>query len=90
MSAVQQLCSRCVMLRQGRVRADGPAADVVATYLREAAPSAAVTRPAKDNGEPTIVSAKVGSMGSDAEARIRFDLEISSTVDGGCAGYPRK
>jgi lipopolysaccharide transport system ATP-binding protein len=77
MSAVQQLCSRCVMLRQGQVRADGPVADVVAMYLREAAPSSTVSRPAKDNGEPTIVKAKVSSAGSDADAKIRFDLDIS-------------
>lgn len=80
MSAVQQLCSRCVLLQKGQVRADGPTAEVVPLYLREAAPSAAIARQPKENGEPTIIGAKVSPIGLDVEGKIQFDVEISSGI----------
>lgn len=37
MPAIQNLCTRCVWLKAGRVVADGPTAEVLAAYNREAA-----------------------------------------------------
>jgi lipopolysaccharide transport system ATP-binding protein len=37
MPAVQNLCSRCVWLKAGRVMADGPAAEVIEAYNRDVA-----------------------------------------------------
>lgn len=36
LGAVEQLCRRVVLLRRGRVAADGPARDVIALYQRTA------------------------------------------------------
>jgi lipopolysaccharide transport system ATP-binding protein len=34
LGSVERLCDRALLLRQGRIAADGPATDVVSTYLR--------------------------------------------------------
>ena len=55
LDAVSHLCSRVVWLHEGRVRADGPAAETIAAYLDAVAASAA-GRPAAP-GRPGAAAA---------------------------------
>jgi lipopolysaccharide transport system ATP-binding protein len=43
MAAVKTLCSRCLMLENGSIKADGPPTEVVDTYLQEASSTRAVS-----------------------------------------------
>lgn len=60
MSAIQSLCRRSLLLRYGRIVADGLSADCVARYLGESSSGVVrFTRPNQASGRPTIVSARL-------------------------------
>jgi ABC-type polysaccharide/polyol phosphate transport system ATPase subunit len=70
--AVERLCERAVLLRDGRVAEDGPARQVIATYqkLLAADEEEAVERHAWGSGEARIVHVRVE--GDDGEERRQF------------------
>ncbi len=79
MSAVQQLCTRCIMLAKGTVVADGPPSEVVPRYLREAAPTGSATRVPKASGEPTIISAAIVPVGEASEAQMQITVVVAAS-----------
>lgn len=74
MGAVQALCSRAVLLRDGTVFADGPAASVVGTYLgtiEQAASENLLERTERHGkGETRLVRIDVSSGGPDGSATL--------------------
>jgi ABC-type polysaccharide/polyol phosphate transport system ATPase subunit len=52
LGSVNQLCSRTMWLDHGRIRADGPTADVVDEYVQAAVPRGSLTTFAEDPGKP--------------------------------------
>lgn len=63
MSAIQGLCKRTLLIREGRVVMDGPSSDCVATYLGDmTAGSDQFARDAQTSGAPTIVRGRVDAL----------------------------
>jgi lipopolysaccharide transport system ATP-binding protein len=77
MSAIQTLCTRCIVLQGGRILADAPTAAAVQVYLNESAPSGSFTRPAQPDGRPTMTSGTTRFLPNDNRS-LRVDLEITS------------
>jgi lipopolysaccharide transport system ATP-binding protein len=100
MSAVQALCSRCVYLDQGRVKAVGPSREVVGQYLRDSLGAGVSVRPAAGrraflaglrfarppdpSGEPEAVLEAV--IESTEYRSVAFDLRLA-TVNGSPAAF---
>jgi len=59
MGAVQRLCTRSLLLNQGRVVDYGPTSAIVRAYLADYDPQAALNRQPDPSGRPTIVGAVV-------------------------------
>ena len=70
--AVERLCERAVLLRDGRIAEDGPARNVIATYQKLLAveEEAAAERHTWGSGEARIVGVRVE--GDDGEERRQF------------------
>jgi lipopolysaccharide transport system ATP-binding protein len=81
MSAIQSLCSRCIVMAGGRVRADDVTAAALQTYLRDASASSTFTRPAQPNGRPTITAGRVETCDGSAEPEIAFEVDVTSGVE---------
>ena len=84
LDAVSHLCSRVVWLHEGRVRADGPAAETIAAYLDAVAASAAERVFADDaSGPVSLLRARAANEGGGGGALRReapLELEIEFAV----------
>jgi lipopolysaccharide transport system ATP-binding protein len=92
MAAIAKLCPRVVLLNRGRVQMIGPAAEVVAEYLRDlGSGEQAVVRLSADELPPplerllvTTFDAKdeiTGSVRLGEHWRVRLEFEISGAID---------
>jgi len=91
MAAVEALCSRALLLRHGRVEIDGPAHDVIASYLAGSTSVEAAIVPLADHPQrrgrgtaimrAAVVADSTGQpaasvpMGTDLEIRVQFASE---------------
>ena len=89
--AVARLCSRAIWLEDGRVRADGPAADVVAEYVRSAVGDGGMVALEPRTGAPAAVrqvalrdaaGAAASALRRDRELVVRLAIECSEAVPG--------
>jgi ABC-type polysaccharide/polyol phosphate transport system ATPase subunit len=94
MNAIQRLCTRCILIEQGHIAADGPTADVTARYLSDSLAQAAASGPMTwislsnvehwGTGQASFVSLRYGSDNSTVgyhaypAGPLRFTLEILS------------
>ena len=82
MATVQALCSRALYLDQGRVAAQGPAAEVVGAYLRDLALGQAAVRGLHRRLGGALSLQRLALSPSPVEAGrpLGFDLELESDV----------
>jgi ABC-type polysaccharide/polyol phosphate transport system ATPase subunit len=72
LGSITRLCSRAIWLQDGSIRADGPAADVVASYLdREEAGPLALELSADEDAPCALISVSV----RDSEGRVLMNPE---------------
>ena len=79
MAAVQALCSRVIVMKQGTPVFDGPTLLGTQNYLASSSGGATVTRAAKASGEPTITYAALATTGTQAEPEIETTLTITTS-----------
>jgi lipopolysaccharide transport system ATP-binding protein len=79
MQAIQALCERCLLLKEGRLVADQLVIDAVQNYLQISSTSNSFIRPQQLEGKPTIVSGKLSFVGEQIASTIQIDLQIFST-----------
>lgn len=79
MAAVQALCSRVIVMKQGTPVFDGPTLLGTQKYLASSSGGATVTRAAKASGEPTITFASLATTGTQAEPEIETTLTITTS-----------
>jgi lipopolysaccharide transport system ATP-binding protein len=79
MAAVQSLCSRALVIKQGKQTFDGSAGEGVQHYLAHEHANSTVNRAVKQNGEPTITFAKTDVIGTHKDPYVEVMLEITSS-----------
>lgn len=89
LAAVQRLCRRAILLRQGRIANEGPVGDIVKEYLRTSGDNSSVSRFRSDarrgTGWARIVDAKlvdddgraIGSRACDRDLNFILDVETT-------------
>jgi lipopolysaccharide transport system ATP-binding protein len=92
MAAVENLCTRCIVLEKGRVIFEGPTHDAVSVYLSRLSSSASELgpgafdlsdRPRPTDGAPRLVSVRVESEGvATSSIRMGADLTVIVEVEG--------
>lgn len=89
MAAIQSLCSRCVVLKQGRIQFQGPTPEAVRTYLESGAGAAVhelgERQERQGNGAIRIQRLKITSASGNPIVRctdpLRFELEYEALND---------
>jgi len=76
MSTIQSLCSRCILLQNGKVSVDGSPNSAVQLYLQDDSTSNSFVRPKQKNRKPTIVSGKIILNPEFGSTKIQIDVEI--------------
>jgi ABC-type polysaccharide/polyol phosphate transport system ATPase subunit len=66
LGSITQLCSRAILLDEGRIRADGPAAEVVSSYLQKSA-GKELSAEFEDSPEAAVALTEVKVKGRDGE-----------------------
>jgi lipopolysaccharide transport system ATP-binding protein len=78
MSAIQALCQRCLLLKEGNLVIDQLSNIVVQIYLSESSPSKSFTRPKNMNGKPNIISGSINYIVQTENEHLQVNLEIFS------------
>lgn len=78
MSAIQNLCTRCVVLDNGKLLVDQLPAKAIQRYLEESICSTSYVRSGGLMDKPTIVSAQLKMIDEEVDIKVRLDIEIQS------------
>ncbi len=86
MSAVQRLCTRGVLLEEGRIQKDGSISETISHYLRtgleqqgERIFDSVRMRPGFNDG--TVLLERIRAVGADGKMRSEFDVKETITVE---------
>lgn len=77
LNLIQDLCSRCLLFKEGRLIEDGLPADVISRYMKDHAAQKDLRRAPQSSGNPTIVQAEIVEQMQDQSA-IHVKVEIAS------------
>lgn len=87
MTALQSLCERAIWLDSGRVRADGPAVEIVADYLSQSAPQAVeqcweepASAPGNDKVRMRLARVVAGGGDFSVASPLRLEFEFWNLV----------
>jgi lipopolysaccharide transport system ATP-binding protein len=84
MTAITRLCPRAILLARGRVRADGPAAEVTAAYLRSDLGTMAHrlwADPATAPGDRVVRLRSVSVIADDGASRATVDIRLPVVLE---------
>jgi lipopolysaccharide transport system ATP-binding protein len=81
MSAIQALCSRCILLNSGMSIADDTPTAAVKLYLEDASASNSFTRPLQKSGKPSIVSGELIPYPEFEDSKIQINLSIQTNEE---------
>ena len=76
MASIQNLCSRCLLLREGQIAQDGKPHAVVAAYLEDDSVTTSFIREPQSNGKPTIIRGKLAIVGDADHQRVHIELTV--------------
>lgn len=75
MSIIQALCSKCLVIKNGKLAALKPSAEAVQIYIENTSASNSFERPRQTSGNPTLIS---GQLSKTNEFEIKIDVHIFS------------
>ena len=78
MGAIQTLCTRCLILDNGKLSFDQLPNKAIQRYLEETGCSNSFVRSERVIGKPTIVSAQIKMIDENVEAKVTLYVEIQS------------
>jgi lipopolysaccharide transport system ATP-binding protein len=81
MSAIQALCSRCILLSSGMSIADDTPAAAVKLYLEDASASNNFSRPIQKSGKPSIISGELISHPEFEDSKIQINLNVQTNAE---------